>query len=544
MASVAGRMMRDMSFFSHIRLSHTGLFAVQLWIYCVTHRRMEAGDPLMMVSMYGALSAFLLVVIACLVRRARPIRVRAAYDAIAASSMALCSFVIALPVDVDALRAFAAALGGVGVGWAYMRWSQFYAGESTGYAVPLGLASMAMGAASKLIVDLLPSVPAAIVLVIAPFSTFAMLRCALREAGGRASDASESAMPSGEGLPSAALRPKAASFVRLAAGVAVYSVMVGVIQSVWLDGPAFFEPIVAIVHHGAEILLVVVLLVLMRVRGSLISFETTWRIMVILMATALVFAPIANSFWGGYMLILVRVAQTLLIVMLFLALSDIARRMGVDPMLTFAVGWILYTLPFTIGKAMGNAIAGAGHDISFAMAVLAWTFAVVVLVGKADSPAGVGVFSAPLAASGAASASANAEARNLAAPPSSEGGEEQQGLPVPGNGSGGNAASAAESTDPAGAVERIDPFENQAVADPLVMLCDALAEEYGLTPREREIAELLARGRSKAYIAETRFISENTVRGHVKRLYVKLDVHSKQELVDLIESLGNRASSR
>lgn len=43
------------------------------------------------------------------------------------------------------------------------------------------------------------------------------------------------------------------------------------------------------------------------------------------------------------------------------------------------------------------------------------------------------------------------------------------------------------------------------------------------------------RGRSKAYIADAFFISENTVRGHVKRLYAKLDVHSKQELVDKVE---------
>ena len=45
----------------------------------------------------------------------------------------------------------------------------------------------------------------------------------------------------------------------------------------------------------------------------------------------------------------------------------------------------------------------------------------------------------------------------------------------------------------------------------------------------------MARGRSKTYIAEAFFISENTVRGHVKHLYAKLGVHSKQELVDRVE---------
>ena len=32
------------------------------------------------------------------------------------------------------------------------------------------------------------------------------------------------------------------------------------------------------------------------------------------------------------------------------------------------------------------------------------------------------------------------------------------------------------------------------------------------------------------------FISENTMRTHSKRIYAKLDIHKKQELLDLIES--------
>ena len=45
---------------------------------------------------------------------------------------------------------------------------------------------------------------------------------------------------------------------------------------------------------------------------------------------------------------------------------------------------------------------------------------------------------------------------------------------------------------------------------------------------------LLCQGRSKSYIAESLFISENTVRSHSKNIYRKLGVHSKQELLDLV----------
>ena len=57
-----------------------------------------------------------------------------------------------------------------------------------------------------------------------------------------------------------------------------------------------------------------------------------------------------------------------------------------------------------------------------------------------------------------------------------------------------------------------------------------------LTDREFEVAELIARGNTVAHIAELLFVSENTVRTHSKRIYVKLDIHKRQELIALVES--------
>ena len=61
-----------------------------------------------------------------------------------------------------------------------------------------------------------------------------------------------------------------------------------------------------------------------------------------------------------------------------------------------------------------------------------------------------------------------------------------------------------------------------------------MGSQRGLTAREVEVLQLLCKGRSKSYIAESLFISENTVRSHSKHIYAKLDVHSKQEILDLI----------
>ena len=56
-------------------------------------------------------------------------------------------------------------------------------------------------------------------------------------------------------------------------------------------------------------------------------------------------------------------------------------------------------------------------------------------------------------------------------------------------------------------------------------------EASGATPREREVATLLARGLSNAEIADTLVLSRHTVTDHVKSLYEKVSVTSRQELV-------------
>jgi DNA-binding CsgD family transcriptional regulator len=56
-------------------------------------------------------------------------------------------------------------------------------------------------------------------------------------------------------------------------------------------------------------------------------------------------------------------------------------------------------------------------------------------------------------------------------------------------------------------------------------------EVHGVTAREREVATLLARGMGNAEIAEALVISPHTVADHVKSLFEKVGVASRQELV-------------
>lgn len=62
-----------------------------------------------------------------------------------------------------------------------------------------------------------------------------------------------------------------------------------------------------------------------------------------------------------------------------------------------------------------------------------------------------------------------------------------------------------------------------------------IVERYGLSNREAEILAFALRGRTSERIAQELVISKSTVDTHLRRIYAKCGVHSRQELLDLIE---------
>lgn len=67
---------------------------------------------------------------------------------------------------------------------------------------------------------------------------------------------------------------------------------------------------------------------------------------------------------------------------------------------------------------------------------------------------------------------------------------------------------------------------------------DVLGEvtaEFGLSAREREVAEMLAEGYTYTYIRAALGVSDGTVKSHVAHVYQKLGIHRKDELLELID---------
>ncbi len=77
--------------------------------------------------------------------------------------------------------------------------------------------------------------------------------------------------------------------------------------------------------------------------------------------------------------------------------------------------------------------------------------------------------------------------------------------------------------------------------DALTARCEQLAHAYGLTEREREVLVPLVRGRSASSIASQLSMSTETARTHIRHIYQKTDIHSREELMDIVDGMQKAA---
>lgn len=66
--------------------------------------------------------------------------------------------------------------------------------------------------------------------------------------------------------------------------------------------------------------------------------------------------------------------------------------------------------------------------------------------------------------------------------------------------------------------------------------CDHFAASFGLTARENDVLQLIAAGRDVPYIERELVLAKSTVKTHIKHIYEKCGVSSRQDLLDLIQS--------
>lgn len=233
-------------------------------------------------------------------------------------------------------------------------------------------------------------------------------------------------------------------------------------------------------------------------------------------------------------------------------MAFMAFRFGFSSVRAFALGQAAYFLASTAGWAIGALIAPFYDDATVRMAVGAVMAFVVVLVltllfTDRDIKA---ILLAPVASAPSVlsryPATAGASCVGCAAASEIAGGAGE---------SGGSALGIDDAAAPDAATVVVDSAAEAAAASVVTAAeavaetaeaaeaaareerCRLLEERFGLSRREIEIMDLFAQGRSANWIADALVISKNTVRSHLRAIYTKLDVHTRQELLDCLNDL-------
>lgn len=120
-------------------------------------------------------------------------------------------------------------------------------------------------------------------------------------------------------------------------------------------------------------------------KGGLLRFSSLWRAILLFTATGLFFLPVIGSAWAGWALVLVSIAQTLVVMLFWTMLADVAHHSRTSPYVIFGSGWIAYSLPFALGELAGKAegLHGAGSAVLLALAYLL-TIAAVFALNEAN----------------------------------------------------------------------------------------------------------------------------------------------------------------
>ena len=349
-------------------------------------------------------------------------------------------------------------------------------------------------------------------------------------------------------------------------GVSSFSFTLGLAQATLSVGaPSAHAAVAQAVLEAALALGLVVWVAVLRRR---LSFTWSWRALLVFMAVILAFVPYASLGWGGSGALgallpltggdgvrevaaaLARTVRSIIVGLWFLALADIVRRSRLGAMSAFACGWCAYALASALGAVLGDALLAAS-----VAATLLLSAAVPALIAIASLVDEVALCGAALFEDEAGQKRRGAQAVREASVDGAQGAVGGTGAPQACGASGVGEEPLQVCGMAGGGEGKGEPAPEQAPCEvrrrgadrlpagastvpprsQLSLRCDLFAARTGLTAREREVLELLMRGRTGAYIAETLVISENTARGHVRRLYTKLGVHSRQELIDLVE---------
>jgi DNA-binding CsgD family transcriptional regulator len=258
-------------------------------------------------------------------------------------------------------------------------------------------------------------------------------------------------------------------------GVLVYGFVLGMRKGLSIQ---VNDPLVSLICHFFSVVLVFGIMLWVFSLKRSVNFSRLFQIFMLIFATGFLFYPFSDGASREFISSMFVVGVALIFMLVWLALVDICHHSSIHPSIILGAGWFLYSIARPVGALVSDSLYSTGTEQYPLVMSLVLVYGIVLcaafLLG-ANPPGNRQIFA-----------------------------------------------------------DLVEPMPLPELFNRIDQRCSKLGKAAGLTAREIEVLQHLCKGRTKAYIAETLYISENTVRGHVKKAYSKLEVHNKDELLRLI----------
>ena len=449
---------------------------------------------------------------------AAAVRRAAAVLAIASSALVPASAAAASPQ----LLAAGIVAGGLGAGLMQVCWGHAF--SDRGRAFSLVCAPAAAIVTGAVVASACPRQSVAVMAVL-PLASLCLLEIRTQAVGWGSAD--EGACAKGNPAPSARdwLYRAACDWgggLRLMVSICLFSFLVRMFDALPAEGG---DPFSWIGGSGAFALLSVGAIFLAIARFAPRASLLAYRLSCPIMAVGMVAFAFAFDIHSALSVVVLSVGYELFDLLAWVLFAEYAREGGRVSYAVFGAGTGFMLLGMGAGYAVGQQAAESGvaasalgmtYMVLASMALLFVAAFLIVPESVLRPPREADRIAAGLGSFRCAGESTEAPARSIDA---CRKGEE----PVSGGG------------DPDRLQEEPPPMPPVSGGLSLSEACALIAADYRLTPREREVLVLLARGRTLPIVSRDLHITKNTARSHIERVYQKTGIHKQQDLIDLVE---------
>ena len=537
-------------------LAFFGLAVVRIWIQCNLYGNYVLSDAgLVSVVINFVRIAFTVLLVAFALRGLIGRRSAKALEWFSVTAMTLGSVLFFLngTLASDAVLYAACTCAGLGIVWGGGMWMAFYLRLRPRTALLCALGSLALGSLGGFVMGALPRSTCYLVGVFLPTVSYVCFGRSMRMADERGWPQAPGGISSSRECPEFAIASRAygaesrVDFLRLLAGLALFMLVMGVSRG-FPFGESIALPLgMQLLHQGGVVVLCGVWAWAALCRGRAVSSATLWRFEVVAASAGVVL--MATLEWWGLAggAALVSIANTMTLGILWVICYDIARHSPWNPYAVLGVCWAVFLLAREVGRWGILVFAPQSSVMTLLAALMVCVLSISIAVLLGDNvprarPLLTG-FPGEEAGEGRAASEGDAGPAGCGVTARVVG---RAGVAVGGEGDAveppiaGRREVLMEGGAGPGLVGDVAKLEREreavlhAVDDGRIA---RLIAGFGLTRREAEVALMLAEGKSKVAIAELLVLSENTVRSYAKNAYMKMDVHSKRELQQVIREM-------